>query len=76
MAKVLDIILLTVFAATLAGLSVYKLILWFRYRDDPVKREALISSGQVYPKRLARWLLDEDADMSGGKASPPNLGRK
>lgn len=76
MAKVFDIILLTVFAAAFAGLSLYKLILWFRYRDDPAKREALVSSGQVYPKRLAKWIFDEDADTRATKASLPNLGHK
>ena len=76
MAKVFDVILLTVFGALLAGSSVYKLFLWFRYGDDPAKREALVSAGQVYPKRLARWLLDEDADVKTTKASLPNPGRK
>jgi len=76
MAKVLDIILMVALVAGFAALSLYKLILWFRYRDDPVKREALISSGQVYPRRLAKWIFDEDADTSATKASPPNSGRK
>ena len=76
MAKVLDIILIVVFVAGIAALSLYKLILFFRYRNDRVKREALISSDQVYPKGLARWMIDEDADKRAGKASLPSVGRK
>jgi hypothetical protein len=76
MAKVLDMLLLVVSAAGFAALSLYKLILLFRYRNDPVKREALISSGQVYPKRLAKWIFGEVADTRAGKASLSNLGRK
>jgi len=75
MAKLLDMILIVVFVAGLAALSLYKLILLFRNPNDPVKREALISSGQVYPKRLAEWIFDEDADTKAGKASLPNTGR-
>jgi uncharacterized membrane-anchored protein len=62
MARVLDIILIVALAAGFAVLSLYKMTLLYRYRDDPVKREALISSGQVFPKWLARWVFNEEAD--------------
>lgn len=41
------------------GGSIYKLVLWFRYRKDPDRRELIASSSQVYPKRLRNFLMDE-----------------
>jgi hypothetical protein len=41
------------------GLSVYKLAVWFGYRNDPEKREGVVYSGQIYPKKIRRWLMDE-----------------
>ncbi len=76
MAKIIDIILIMLLVVGLAAVTLYKLVLWFRYRYDPAKREALIASGQVYPKWLARFIFDEDADTNATKALPPNLGRK
>ena len=76
MARVLDIILIGIFAALLVGSTLYKLIIWHRYRDDPAKREALISSGQVYPKWLTKFILDECDGTSTGKSWLPNQGHK
>jgi hypothetical protein len=41
------------------GLSIYKLAVWFRYRSEPEKRERVVYSGQVYPEKIRRWLMDE-----------------
>ena len=68
MAEIIDTFLIIAMLAMIVALALYKVILWFRYRKDPIKREALISSGQVYPKRLAKWIFDEDAD-TGAKNS-------
>jgi hypothetical protein len=48
----------------------------YRYRDDPVKREALISSGQAFPKWLAKWIFNEEASTSATKGSLPDFDRK
>ncbi len=58
MAKIIDMILIMMLAIGLVALTLYKLILLFCYRHDPAKREALISSGQVYPKWLAKFIFD------------------
>lgn len=76
MAKVLDVILIVIGFGVYAALSLYKLILLYRFRNDPAKREALVWTTQVYPKRLTRFILDEDADMSARKASASKSGRK
>lgn len=44
------------------GLSIYKLVLWFRYRNDPEKRERVVYSGQIYPEKIRRFLMDEKMD--------------
>jgi hypothetical protein len=41
------------------GGSIYKLALWFRYRKDSDKRELIASSGQMYPEKLRKFLMDE-----------------
>ena len=74
--KILDVILIVILLSTLVALALYKLLLLLRYRNDPAKREALISTGQVFPKRLAKFLFDEDAGTSGSKGSPPNSSHK
>ena len=45
--KIVDIILISVSVTGLAVLTLYKLMLWFRYRHDPAKREWLTSAGQI-----------------------------
>jgi hypothetical protein len=62
MARILDVALIVTCLAVYMGLSAYKLLLLWRYRNDPAKREALISTTQLWPKRLHRFLIDEDAD--------------
>ena len=74
MTKVLDVILIVISAGVVVGLSLYKVTLFYRYRDDPAKREALFWSGQVYPKWLARFIFDEDSSLSAREA--PKSGRK
>jgi len=78
MAKVLDIILIAMYAAFLAGSTIYKLLLWYRYRHDAAKREALVSWGQVYlyPKWMTKFIFDEGSGASAGKCSVPKLARK
>ena len=71
MARILDLILIVVSVAGFVALLLYKLVLMFRYRDDPAKLQALVWSDQVFPKRLHRFIYDEDADKAR-KASVPN----
>lgn len=59
------------------GGSIYKLALWFRYRKDANKRELIASSGQMYPKRLRKFLMDEDEEQeSHTSVEPPSSQRK
>jgi hypothetical protein len=71
MARTLDLVLIAIFFIVFAPLTIYKVILSFLYRDDPAKREALISTGQVFPKRLMRFIFDENPD-SNKEPPPPN----
>ncbi len=48
--------------ALILGLSLHKLVLWFRYRNDPEKRETVVYSGQIYPEKVRRFLMDEKMD--------------
>ena len=57
--KIIDLVLIGLSMIAAAAGILYKLALWFRYRDVPVKRAALISSAQVYPKWLAKFIFDE-----------------
>ena len=38
----------------LIGLSIYKIAVWFGYRNDPEKRERVVYSGQIYPEKIRR----------------------
>jgi hypothetical protein len=51
-------VLLVLLAALFVG-SLYKVCLWWRYRDHPEKREMISSSNQLFPKRLRLFLMDE-----------------
>ena len=76
MARLVDVILIVVAFGIYAALLLYKLILFYRYRNDPAKREMLIWQPQVFPDLLKRFILDEHANMNARKASPPNPARK
>ena len=71
MVKILNLILIALGWGSLMAILLYKLVLMFRHRNDPEKLRALVSVGQVFPKRIKRFIYDEDAD-TGGKASVPN----
>ena len=58
-ASIVDAIIAIVTLALLIGLSIHKLALWFRYRNDPEKREQVVYSLQSFPKELRRWYLGE-----------------
>jgi hypothetical protein len=75
MARIADLILIGIAVAGWAALLVYKLVLMRRYRDDPKKLEGLIWTDQVYPKRIHRWLIDEDYN-SRMKSTKPQSARK
>ena len=72
MVKILNLILIALGWGSLMAILLYKLVLMFRHRNDPEKLRALISVGQVFPKRIKRFIYDEDADMAG-KTSIPSL---
>jgi hypothetical protein len=61
MTKNIDLVLVVFSFVLIAVLSVYKLVQLFRYRNDPLKRRALISTSQVYPEWLQRWMLGESS---------------
>ena len=45
--------------ALVIGLSIYKIALWFHYRNDPEKRERVVYTFQSFPKEFRRWYLGE-----------------
>ena len=71
MARILDVILILISVGGCVAMLVYKLVLMHRYRNDPAKLQGLVWTDQVFPKRLQRFIYDEDADKAG-KASVPN----
>ena len=58
------------------GGSIYKLALWFRYRKDAHKRELIASSGQMYPKRLRKFLMDESDEQETETSDEAMLSRR
>jgi len=50
------------FLVLAVGGSIYKLILWWRYRKDPAMRERVAFSTPLYPSRLRKFFYDEKAD--------------
>lgn len=50
------------FLVLIVGGSIYKLTLWWRYRNDPAKRERIAFSTSSFPARLRRFYMDERAD--------------
>ena len=58
--KTADLIILGLWFVGVLSMLVYKVWLWFEYRHDPVKREALVFSTQLLPRRLMKFVLDED----------------
>jgi hypothetical protein len=70
MARILDLILIALFLTAFVALLLYKLVLAFRYRNDPAKLRALASTGQVLPKRIKQFVYDEPADTAGKSSIP------
>ena len=58
-AVITDTIIGIVTLTLMVGLSIYKVALWFRYRNDPEKRERVVYSFQSFPKEFRRWYLGE-----------------
>jgi hypothetical protein len=58
------------------GGSIYKLALWVRYRNDLDKRELIASSGQMYPKRLRQFLMDESDEQETETSEEAMLSRR
>jgi Flp pilus assembly pilin Flp len=71
MAETLDLVLVAVAIVGGAALFVYKLVLMYRSRGDPEKLKALVWIDQVFPRRLQRFIYDEDGDEAR-KASARN----
>lgn len=63
MAKIAAVIFDALIGVLFVFLVGYKMLLLFRYRDDPAKRERLLWKNQVYPKWLARFIIPDDPDM-------------
>ena len=53
-----NILRVAILGLLVAG-SAYKVGLLVRHRNDPEKRERLVSSGQVYPDAIRKFILDE-----------------
>lgn len=66
MAKGLDLILVW---GLLGALSLYKLVALFRHRNDPAKRQAIISTTQVFPEWLTKFIYGENSGQSAGNSS-------
>lgn len=47
------------FLALVVGGSIHKLALWWRYRHDPAKREAIAYSTGFYSSKLRKFFYDE-----------------
>jgi hypothetical protein len=58
-ASIVDTIISIVTLTLLIGLSIYKVALWFHYRNDPEKREKIVYSFQNFPKEFRRWYFGE-----------------
>ena len=58
-ANIVDTIISIVTLTLLIGLSIYKVTLWFHYRNDPEKREHIVYTFQNLPKELRRWYFGE-----------------
>jgi hypothetical protein len=72
----LDQVTLLLILVLMAVLSVYKLFQIYRYRNDPVKRKRLLNTTQVYPKKIKRWILDENYNEKHGIGRASNQGCK
>jgi hypothetical protein len=58
-ANIVDTIISIVTLTLMIGLSIYKIGLWFHYRNDPEKRERVVYTFQNFPKELRRWYMGE-----------------
>lgn len=58
-ANIVDTIISIVSLTLVIGLSIYKVALWFHYRNDPEKRERIVYTFQTFPKEFRRWYLGE-----------------
>jgi hypothetical protein len=66
MVHTLDFIIVILSVVLTAVLSVYKLVQIYRYRKNPAILDRLINTTQVFPKRIARWLVDENYNEKHG----------
>jgi hypothetical protein len=76
MGSTLDLILNVIGIALLIVLAGYYLMLFYRYRNDPVKREWLLARTQVFPERIRRFIEDADYNEKHAKPVPPTSGHK
>jgi len=67
--KVANFVLIGSWVVWLLVWSIYRVMLSFRYRDDPQKWEAVMCSGQLYPQWLMKFFLDE-YDTAGRPLKP------
>ena len=58
-ANIVDTIISIVSLTLVIGLSIYKVALWFHYRNDPEKRERVVYTFQTFPKEFRRWYMGE-----------------
>jgi hypothetical protein len=58
-ANIVDTIISIATLTLMIGLSIYKIALWFHYRNDPEKRERVVYTFQNFPKELRRWYMGE-----------------
>lgn len=52
------------FLVLVVGGSIYKLTLWWRYRNDPAKREQVVFSTPFFSSRLRKFFYDEKEDAA------------
>ena len=76
MVDTLDHVTVVLILVLMAVLSLYKLVLIYRYRNDPAKRNALFHTTEVYPKRISRWMVDQNYNEKHGIGRTSNPGCK
>ncbi len=70
--RALDLAVIAVSTAVLAGFGVYRIVLWLRYWNDPTKRDSAVLA--LYPGWWRRFALDEN-DEKKSKRGPILSGR-
>ena len=76
MGRAIDLVYIAAWLVVIAGLSVYKLVMIYRSRNDPAKYRWYLNQSAVLPEKIMRRTEDSSFDNKHPESSPSTPARK